>query len=161
MSFKSRRTLVSLFVTAFLIVAYFLYANSPGHPEPHDLSGWARSVLIFMAIMIVSQIVVHILFHLFTVFAAAARQPKGDAASLEAELANMMRDDEKDVAIEARSRSASFLFAGVGMIGLLAALAMKWSPVGAIHILLAGFVLGGIVEGIVKIFYYERGIRRG
>ena len=67
MSYKEKRTIVSILSGAILLVAYYLFAMNKinsGDAASDDLKFWATTILIFIGIGIAITIVIQIVFHI-------------------------------------------------------------------------------------------------
>ena len=69
-----------------------------------------------------------------------------------------MTEDEREKLINLKSSRISVVFAGIGFVAALGALACGLSAVIALHILFGAFAVSGIIEGILSIYFFEKGV---
>ena len=155
MSYNSKRMISCMVASIILFVAYIIYALGSRSPQADDLRGWAIAILIFIGIGIAAVIVIMILFHI--VFSAAVAIKEGES-EVERIVASHTFEDERDKLIELKASKIGYVFAGIGFLAALTALAFTAPPVIALHILFGSFAFGSFIEGGVSIYLYERGI---
>ncbi|ULQ58770.1 hypothetical protein K7I13_09430 [Brucepastera parasyntrophica] len=66
-----------------------------------------------------------------------------------------------DKLISMKTARSGYMFAGIGFIGVLTALALGAPAIAALHILFGTFAAGSIMEGAMSIYLYEKGVRNG
>jgi len=156
MSYNSKRTVTSMAAGLALVAAYVLYA---ANTNISNLRTWGVTMLAFLGIAVAAMVVIQILFH--TVFAVGLAVQEQDSRAAERILASSMVEDERDRLIGLKSSRIGYTFAGAGLVAMLAALALGFSAVFALHILLGAFAFGGLAEGTASVILHERGLRNG
>ena len=156
MSSKSKNSLATLAAAALLAVGYCLYAFGPSAPAPGDVRSWSLVLLVFVAITIITLIVVQIVFRILLGVGIAATRK--DAEPVERVLAAALADDEMDRLIGARAARVGAPIVGFGFLLTLGMIAAGGSVVGALHVQLAAFFAAGLTSAVVSIIGYERGI---
>ena len=159
MTFKSKRTIVSMMAGVILAVAYIMYALGTKAPSLSDISAWAVAMLVFIGIAIVASIVIQILFHILYSIGIAVKERDLDDKEVERIIESETVEDEDDKTISLKTSRAGYFCTGIGFIIALVWLAfMGTSMVVAFHILLGAIFIGSFIEGIMSVRYYERGI---
>jgi uncharacterized membrane protein len=164
MSYQETRTGASIFSGALILAAYCIYAFNPARLAtlaPDDLKPWATTMLIFIAIGIGAAIVIQIVFHILYSIGLAVRSKIEDQHSddqeIERSIKREMVEDERDRQIELKSMRIGFIVAGIGFVGGLFSLVFNYSPVVMLNILYLSFMIGSLLEGAGRLFYYRRG----
>jgi len=80
---------------------------------------------------------------------------------IEKTIALEMVEDEMDKLIELKSMRVGFAIAGIGFVLSLISLVLDYAPAVMLNIAFFSFSIGSMIEGIVKLFYYKRGIQNG
>ncbi len=169
MSYQERRTIVSLLTGVAVIVAYSIYAfgrYQAGLVAAGDLKFWAGTMLIFVGIGILASIIIQIIFHILTSISMAVTTKIRDQqasdkeieASIERSIGSEMVEDEMDRLIELKANRVGFAAAGIGFIAGLVALLLGYSAVIMLNILFLSFSGGSLLEGIVQLYFYRRGV---
>jgi len=161
MSYNSKKTIVSMAAGILWIMAYIIYALGANSPAPEDLKSWAAAMLIFIGIGIVAIIVIQILFHIVFAIGVAVKEQAHDDKTVERLIASSMVEDERDRLINMKSYHTVYICAAIGLIASLVALAFGISTLFALHILLGFFAFSSIVEGVVSVILYEKGVHNG
>ncbi|GHU76517.1 hypothetical protein AGMMS49992_22330 [Clostridia bacterium] len=161
MSFNSKRTIASMVAGVLAMAAYIVYALGERSPSPEDLKSWAAAMLCFIGISVVAVIVIQILFHIAAAMGIAAKEHEHDGTKIDKTLSSLMVEDERDNLISLKSSHVGYVFAGIGFVFALVALTLGISSVIALHTLFGAFAIGSIIEGIVSVCYYEKGVRNG
>ena len=155
MTFKSKRTITSIITGLILATAYCFYALSQNAPAAEDISAWATTILIFIGIAVAANITIMIFFHIAYSIGVTAKEHDNAERIIAAETA----EDEMDKLVELKSSRAGYICAGIGIMAALVWLAfLDTSVVVALHLLLAGSFAGSMIEGIISIRLYERGV---
>lgn len=167
MNYKEKRTIVQICTGVLVLAGYGIYAvgKITSGAAAFDLKSWAIAMLIVIGIGIVASIVIQIVFHIAVSIALAVKEQvrngKVDDRKIEKALEQDMVEDEMDKLIELRSMRIGFTFAGIGFVAALVTLILNLTPVVMINILFGSFSVGSIVEGMVQLHYYRRGIKNG
>jgi ABC-type multidrug transport system permease subunit len=159
MSYNSKRTITSIAAGVILTAAYIIYALGERSPAPDDLKSWAVAMLAFIGIGVAAVIVTQILFHIAFAIGIAVRENERDDKEIERILSASTREDEREKLINLKSSRVGHICAGVGFIAALVALAFGWSAVTALHIMFSASVIGSVAEGIVGVYFFEKGVR--
>jgi hypothetical protein len=165
MSYPEKRTIVSIITGALILVVYSVYAYGKyqaGLTAAGDLKFWAGTMLLFIGIGIVANIIIQIVFHiLLSISIAVIEKVKDvnfDEKLIEKSIENEMVTDEMDKLIELKSLRVSFVVAGIGFIAALVSLMVNVSPVLMINILFISFNVGSLIEGCTSLYFYRNGI---
>ncbi len=162
MSYQQKRTLTSVVTSALVFAAYGLYAF-PRHTFEDGLGVWARTMLIFIGVAALAGILVQIVFHVLLSIGVSVRETLHDhdvdSDQIDAAIRQEIVEDERDKLIALKSRQAGFFISGLGLFAGLVSLVLNAPPALMLNILYAGFFLGAIVEGVVNLVIYRRGVR--
>ena len=158
MAFISKRILVSIITGIALIVGYIIYALGSNAPATGDLKAWATLLLIFIAISVVAQIVIMILFYIVSSIGISIKEGDESGNSAKRIIESESVEDERDKMNVLKSARFGYILGGVGAVGMLLMLAFGDSSIAALHILFAGFAVGSMVEGFARIYYNEKGV---
>ena len=163
MSYQEKRTIVSIASGAVLLAAYSIYAfGKAGMANLENLAFWAKTMLIFIGIGIVALIIIQIVFHILLSISMAVKQKlkneSCDDKEIEKSIEREMVEDEMDKLIELKSSKIGNVAAGVGFFGGLVALALGASAVVMLNILFFSCGVGGMLEGLMQIRYYRKGV---
>jgi hypothetical protein len=178
MSYQEKKTLAYLVTNVPVLFAYGLYAFlifKAGGPEVNDLSFWAKSMLIFMAIgvaiAIVSQIVLHIGIvagfeikkQISTEITKKINQELPMTTQLsenheELDTSEFEIEDEMEKIIQLKAMRIGYIIAGFGFLMSLIVLALKMSPAIMLNVLFFAFGFGSLTESLGHLYYYRRGL---
>lgn len=161
MSHNSKRTAVSMITGVILIIFYIVYVIKAAVPPPDDLRSWAIVMLAFIGISFVVMIIIHILFYVIVTIGVTIKQKEHDDSEVKRIVESSMVEDEREKLIQLKSTYVGYIIAGIGFISSLVALALGLSMLLVLHIILASFLVGSIVEGGASIYYYEKGVHNG
>ncbi len=163
MSYQEKRTIVSVASGVLLMIAYCIYAlvrlgwNSMG-----DVRSWATTMLVFIGIGIVAMIVIQIVFHILLSIGIAVKKKIADEPiddqAIESSIEREMVEDEMDQLIELKANKIGYSFVSVGFVAGLIALALGALPAIMLNIVFLACMLGTIVEGLIQIRYYRKGV---
>lgn len=165
MSYKEKRTLVSICTGMVLLAAYCIYAFGrvqAGMVASDDMKFWATTILIFIGVGVAAAVVIQIIFHILLSVALAvkeqAKNSKCDEKEIEKSMGLEMVEDEMDKLIELKAMRVGFVIAGIGFLAALGSLVLNYSPAVMLNILFFSFCIGSMTEGVTQIYYYKRGI---
>jgi hypothetical protein len=168
MSYQEKRTIVSIIMGVLVLGAYCIYIYGKyqsGLIVATDMKFWAVTILLFIGVGIVAQIIVMIVFHILLSIAVAVKETAmnghADDKVIEKTIANEMVSDEMDKLIELKSMRIGFGVAGVGFVLALIALIQNMSFAVMINIIFISFSLGSILEGFTTIYFYRNGVNNG
>ena len=159
MSPKSKSIITSTVAGIVFLTAYAIYVTRPEN-TPADLQGWAISMLVFLGIAIVALIIIQIVFHIVLAAGIAVTEGEQDSKRIQRILDSTMAEDEMDRMINLRAARVGYVFAGIGFVGVLVALAAGLGAVVGLHVLFWSIAAGSFASGAVSVYGYERGVRR-
>jgi hypothetical protein len=158
MSYNSKKTIASIITGVLIVTSYIIYALSDCSPAPEDLKSWATAMLVFIGIGVAAVIIIQIIFHIALSISIAVKEQGQNDKTVERIIASTVVEDERDKLISLKSSHIGSVFAGIGFVVALVALTFGTSVVTALHILFGTFSGGSLAEGIVSVYFYERGI---
>lgn len=163
MSYQEKRTIVSVVTGALLLAAYCIYAfGKAGMANLDNLKFWATTILVFIGIGIVALIIIQIVFHILLSISMAVKQKMKDETcddkEIEKSIEREMVEDEMHKLIELKANKIGNSFAGIGFVAGLVAIALGASAVAMLNIIFLSCGAGGIVEGLMQMRYYRRGV---
>ena len=161
MTYNSKRTIVSMVAGIILAVSYIIYALVIKPPASDDLKPWAVSLLVFIGMGIISQILIQIVFHIAFAIGIVVKGKAVDKENIGRIFTSIGTEDEMNKLISLKSSRIGYICAGVGLLITLAALALGVSEVAALHILVGSFVVGSLAEGCASVRFHERGVHNG
>ncbi|MDP2814631.1 MAG: hypothetical protein Q8S15_03775 [Erysipelotrichaceae bacterium] len=168
MSYQEKRTIVSIISGLIILSAYSLYTYGKyksGVVIEGDLKFWAGAMLLFIAIGIVSTIIIQIVFHILLSVTIAVKAKVNnedcDDKEIEKSIQSEMVTDEMDKLIELKSSMVGFIVAGIGFVLALLLIFLDYSAVVMINVMFASFSLGSLFEGFTQLYFYRRGIKHG
>jgi len=163
MSYQEKRTIVSVVSGTLLLLAYCIYANAKlGLTNLTDLKPWATTMLVFIGIGVVALIVIQIVFHILLSIGIAVKKKINDEAmddkEIESSIEREMVEDEMDKLIELKANKIGYSFVGFGFVAGLITLAIGLPAAIMLNILFLASMLGSIVEGLIQLRYYRKGV---
>ena len=161
MTFGSKRILASLAAGVALYAAYIAFSLSQSAPDPGNLQAWARVMLVFIGIGVVLAVIIQVLFHIAAAIGIAAKERDCRGEKIDRIISSSMVEDERDKLISLKSAHIGYITAGFGAIAAIAALAIGASALLMLHILLGSFGAASLIEGVLSIVYYEKGVSNG
>lgn len=161
MSFSSKKTIASILAGILMVIAYIIYALSERAPAPDDLKAWAIAMLIFIGTGIAVVIVIQIAYHISFAIGMAVKEGIRDDKTIRRLFNSETAEDERDKLVSLKAYRINSVFAGFGLLAALVALALGTLSIIALHIIIGSCALGNLIEGIVSIYYYEKGVRNG
>lgn len=164
MSYQSKKTIFSLVIGVSLLVAYCMYGLSKynaGAIAAGDVAFWAKTMLLFIGIGIVANIILQILFHIALSIGIAVKERENDEKVINRKIAAEMVEDEMDKLIQLKSLRVGFALAGAGFVGALFAIVFGRSVALALNVMYLSFNVGALAEGITSLYYYGKGVRNG
>ena len=161
MTYKSKRTIAGMISGIMLLLAYIIYVRVRGPEFSEDLSIWARLMLIFIGIGIGLTIVIQILFHISYSIGITIKEQGKNYKDIERIISSAAVEDEMDKLINRKSAHYGYICAGSGFITSLIFLAAGTPAFIALHLIFGSFFAASLVEGIINIYSYEKGITNG
>ncbi len=164
MSYQQKKIIVSIVSGTMLLAAYCIYAfGGAGMENLDNLAFWGRTMLWFIGIGVAAMIVIQIVFHILLSVSLAVKKKISDETcddkEIEQSIEREMVEDEMDKIIELKANRAGYVFAGVGFVAGLIAVALGMSAVVLVNVLFISCFAATIVEGLAQLIYYRRGIR--
>lgn len=179
MSYQEKRTITMLAAGLTVFIAYALYAfitYKSGEPKTNDLSFWAISMLVFMAIGVVIAILTQIALHIAIVAGFEIKKqisieiakkvtqelpqncemPVSQAEELD--YSEFEMEDERDKFIALKAMKIGYIIAGSGFLIALILLALKVNPAIMLNLLFFAFGLASLSESMAHLYYYKRGV---
>lgn len=168
MSYKEKKTIVSLVTGLLILATYCIYTLNKiqlGTAALDDLKFWATTILIFIGIGFVALIIILIVFHILLSVTIAVKEEiqngeyddKKIAKTLELDLV----EDEMEKLIGLKAMRISFAVVGIGFIAALVSLVLNYSPAVMLNIMFFSFGIGSMIEGFTQLYFYRRGVRNG
>lgn len=168
MSYQEKRTLVSVLIGILILVSYCVYTYSKissGAESVEDLKFWAFAMVLFIGTGVIATIIIQIVFHILLSVGIAIKEQiengSVDEDGIEKKLEIDMVEDEMDKLIGLKSMRFGFAIAGIGFVSGLLTLLFNYTPAVMLNILFVSFSLGSILEGLVQIYYYRKGVNHG
>ena len=119
-------------------------------------------MLIFIGIGIVALIIIQIIFHIALSVGMAVKQKLKDEScddkAIEKSIEQEMVEDEMGKLIELKANKIGYSFVGFGFLAGLIALVLGASAVVMLNILFFSSGIGSLVEGLMQIRYYRKGV---
>lgn len=166
MSYQEKRTFTTILVGLAVLISYLVYvfsnpSNLSGNND--DIKNWALSILTFIAIgivlTIITQIVFHIAFSIGFAIKEKIKNPELSDKEIESGIKSLMVTDERDKIVELKSLRVGFIMAGIGFVLGLILILLDYSVIVMLNTFFISFSLGSLLEGLVQIFYYRRGVK--
>lgn len=168
MSYQEKRTVVSIISGLVILISYFFYTYGKyqsGLVSDGDLKFWAGAMLLFIAIGVVTTIIIQIVFHILLSVAIAIKEKAKDVncddKEIEKSIESEMVTDEMDKLIELKSNVVGFAVAGIGFVLALFLVYLDYSPVIMLNVMFASFSIGSLLEGFAQLYFYRRGVKNG
>ena len=167
MSYQEKKTIVSLVTGVLLLGSYCIYAfGKAGLANLENLKFWATTMLIFIGVGVVTMIVIQIVFHILLSISIAVQKKICDESigdkemetTIEREMERNMVEDEMDKLIELKANRTGYLVVSLGIVAGLVALALGALPAVMLNILFLSFMAGTIVESLLQLRYYRKGV---
>lgn len=168
MTFKEKKSLVSILVSTLLIVAYIIFTvvrYQGGHLPLDNYQLWAIILLAFGGIYIISYIVIYVIFYLTTSVSMAVKEQiktgKVNEIDFEQKIKTEMNEDEFDKIISLKAqRVSSIVTSFIIFIGVVL-IAFNLEIVLLLNMILIGGFLGNIANDLTKIYFFKRGNSNG
>ena len=159
MSYKSKRTIVSMLAGLVISIVYIMYAIGNNAPDLENIKAWATTILVFIGISVLAMIIIQILFHIGYSIGVAIKEQKKDDKEIERIIKSSMKEDEMEKLITLKTSHINFSFVGIGFGIALILLAIDMPVVYALHTMLGSIFLGATVEGFLSIYFFEKGVK--
>jgi len=160
MMVKSKSAVVGIVVATALVIGYILYAIGDSSPAADDMKGWAKLILVFIAISVAAQIVTQIIVQIAFSASVAAKENCDDKELIGRTVRSELAEDEMDRRITHKASHVGYGIAGAGVVlGLTAAAFFDISVALFLNILLMVFFISMTVGAAVTVYMYEKGNR--
>lgn len=168
MSYQEKKTMVTMASQILILIVYLFYVFNQLQGTPflaNDLLFWARTILFFLIIGVVTTIVILIAFHIYLSIAIAFKENRAgnevDGDQIEKTLELDMVEDEMDNLISLKAVRFGYAFSGFGFLAAVIAVVLGATPAVMINIIYLSFTFGSILEGMVQLYFYRRGVTNG
>lgn len=178
MDYQEKKTIALIFSEIVIISAYCLnaYLNYQqfGQEILGDLNFWAKRMLIFFVIGIAATIIILIIFHILLAISIEAKKEykktKGRSnidchneknSSYEQEEDDydfLSFEDERDKLIALKANRIAFVFVGISFVTGLFTLLLNIQPAIMLNIVYLSFMIGALLESLMQLYFYRRGI---
>jgi len=157
---KGKRILVSMAAGLIMMIGYVIYALGNSAPVADDMKAWATLMLIFIAVSVIVQVAVQIVFHIIASISLVIKENETDKRILDRIISSEMAEDERDKQIGLSSAHIGHACLGAGFVVMLFALMFDAPAALALNILLGAAFIASMAEGIISIHLYEVGTQR-
>jgi hypothetical protein len=165
MSYPQTRTIVNLLSGASITAAYCIHAFGryrSGALALDNLAAWAITMLSFIGIAVVAIIVIQIVFHILMSIGIAVgkkiQDVQADDKAIEKQINAEFVEDEMDKLIALKAQRFNAGVIGAGFVAGLITLALGRPAALMLNIVFLAFLGGSLVESLVQLYYYRRGI---
>ena len=163
MSYQEKKSIVSVVTGALMLIAYCIYAfGKAGMANIDNLKFWAVTMLIFIGIGVVSMIVIQIIFHIILSISIAVKKKLNDESiedrEIERAIESDMVEDEMGKLIELKANKFGYTFVSLGIVAGIVSIALGAAPYVMMNIVFLACMVGSLVEGVVEIRYYRKGV---
>ena len=167
MNYQEKKILGSMAAGLVILILYLRQTISTyteqGTNLLEDTAYWAKTMLLYIGFSIVAIIIFMILLHiLMAITTEIGRnihqpgvEPLDDAEDY------FDPEDEMDRLINLKAGQVGYVAVGIGFVGGLITLAIHMAPGIMMNILFLSFLLGSLLEGAIKIYFYRRGVSNG
>ena len=159
MSYKTKRDITNVIAGVILLIAYIIYASGPDAPAPEDLKGWAVLMLMFIGFGIVVMIITQIIFHIVLSIGITMNEANGIDENVERIIDSLSLEDEMDELINLKALRVGYVFAGIGFLAALLALAFDANAVTMLNMLFGSFIIATLAERTYSAYLYEKGVK--
>lgn len=168
MNYKTRQIWAMMVVTITIFITFlsrvFSKYSNEGIEAFSNVKYWANTMLYYVIVMVISIIVVLIVLNILSaIFGTVRNEVNKKQNKEEIDIDEMFDDteDEMDKLIAMKASQVSYAVVGVGFVWGLITIYMDM-PFGVmLCIQFTSFVLANIVESIIKLYFYKRGVIHG
>lgn len=169
MTYKEKKVWATLFSGLVIFILYLRRAMEvyrlDGQEVFQDTVFWAKTMLLYIGISVVAIIVWMIVFHILLAISEQVVKEvhKAQGKAVEAEDNEDFYDveDEMDRLIGLKAGQTGYIVVGIGFVSGLISLALGMAPGIMLNIVFLSFMLGSLLEGAVKLYFYKRGVSHG
>lgn len=167
MTYQEKKVWTSMFAG---LAVFFMYLRRAvlayrldGDIIFEDTGFWARTMLLYIGIGVIVIIVLMIILHILMAVSEEVTKKIKEAQGVEVEDDNDYFDveDEMDRLIGLKAGQIGYIIIGIGFIFGLISLAMNMAPGIMLNMMYLSFMLGSLLEGAVKLYFYKRGVSHG
>jgi len=178
MSYQEKRIGVSVVSGLLILVSYCIYGVSRfkvvGTGLLTDLRFWATTMLVTIGLGIAVMMLIQIILHIYLAISSEvkkeiAKKIAGDGTcgsksyqgrSCE-DLEMMDKEDEMDKLISLKASNYSFGVIGFGFVASLVTLYFRLPPAIMLNIMFVSFMLASLLEELLQLRFYRKGIYHG
>jgi len=171
MSYQEKRIVASVVSGLLIFVSYCLYGvtkyQKMGESLLTDLLFWATTMLFTIGLGIAVMIVIQLILHVYLAVSNEVKKeiskkiPNGKKMMSCEELEMMDGEDEMDKLISLKASKYSFGMIGIGFVVSLVSLYYHMPPAVMLNIIFVSFMLATLLEGILQLRFYRKGIHHG
>lgn len=171
MSYQEKRIVVSVVSGLLVFVSYCFYGvtkyQTMGESILNDLKFWSTIMLITIGLGIAVMMVIQIVFHIYLAISNEVKKEISKKIScgnktMSCEDIEMIdQEDEMDKLISLKASKYSFGTIGVGFAVALITLYYHLPPAVMLNIIFVSFMLASLLEGMLQLSFYRKGIHHG
>lgn len=168
MTYKEKKVWATMFSGLVIFILYLRRAleayRLDGQAVFQDTVFWAKTMLLYIGIGVIAIIVWMIVFHILLVISEqVVKEVKKAHGKLVEEEEEDFYDveDEMDRLIGLKAGQSGYIVVGIGFVSGLISLALGMPPGIMLNIVYLSFMLGSLLEGAVKLYFYKRGVSNG
>ena len=167
MTYQEKKVWATMFSGLLIFLMYLRRATlayrANGEEVFQDTAFWAKTMLLYIGIGVVAIIVLLIIFHILMAISEEVGREVKRAQGEEVEEGHDYFDveDEMDRLIGLKAGQTGYVVVGIGFVGGLISLVLNMAPGIMLNIVYLSFMLGSLLEGAVKLYFYKRGVSHG
>lgn len=178
MSYQEKRIGVSVVSGLLILVSYCIYGVSRfkvlGTGLLTDLRFWATTMLVTIGLGIAVMMLIQLVLHIFLAVSSEVKKEirkriseseqcgsKSYQGRSCEDLEMMDKEDEMDKLISLKASNYSFGVIGFGFVVALVTLYYQMPPAIMLNIMFVSFMLASLLEGLLQLRFYRKGIYHG
>lgn len=172
MNYKTKQIWVFLTTAVIFFLVYvsrvFGIVREYGKEIFIDTSFWAKTMLIYIGIGVGVIIIVQILFNIgLAIFTAIKSKVESEITKEVIEIEEVIEDvfddteDEMDQLIKLKAGRIGYIVTGISFFAGLMIIFFGGAIGVMLNLLYISFIVGGMIESVVKLIYYKRGVSHG
>jgi len=168
MTYKEKKVWATMFSGVVIFILYIRRAvevyRINGQEVFSDTVFWAKTMLLYIGIGVVAIIVWMIIFHILLAISEQVLKEvkKAQGQVVEEEEEDFYDvEDEMDRLIGLKAGQIGYVVVGIGFVSGLISLALGMAPGIMLNIVWLSFMLGSLLEGAIKLYFYKRGVSHG
>lgn len=168
MTYKEKKVWATMFSGLVIFILYLRRAVEvyliEGQGVFRDTVFWAKTMLLYIGIGVVAIIVWMIVFHILLAISdqVVKEVKKANGQVVEEEEEDFYDvEDEMDRLIGLKAGQIGYIVVGIGFVSGLISLALGMAPGIMLNIVYLSFMLGSLLEGAIKLYFYKRGVSHG